>query len=457
MIKSSYKSFSFKLVMFSISIQYLAPALLMIPQLQSYRIPIRMLPYAVNIAMLLLVSRKSRSWREPNWNKWIWGAWIILFANLVHPGTYIKSGAAQFVFQMCIMASTFWGSKAISTKQHLRTLLWVVLTVNALSAIVGMLQVYFPKQFPTTISKQLAASYVQSLQYQSSESGKVIIRPAGLTDLPGGAALGGSIAALLGIYFALEKKQKKRYRVFCLAAAAIGLFALYLTQIRVYFVSIIISFLVMILLNFIRGRIAENVWIGTLCFLVIVSSFVWAQSVGGMKVTDRFLNIKSEGVLKSYEEARWHFVVYTFTELLVQYPFGIGLGNWGMMCDYFGLRYLQRHAEIQITGWLYDGGILLWFFYGAAIISAMTYIYGIAIKSKDNQLAFLAKGIYCINVFILSNTMASPTFNYILGSNFWLFCGVLYAAHKGEELKARMEARAEKEALGDHAKNDQKK
>ena len=42
------------------------------------------------------------------------------------------------------------------------------------------------------------------------------------------------------------------------------------------------------------------------------------------------------GVVQSYQENRGIFLTYTLQELLYEYPFGAGIGRWGMMSAYFG-------------------------------------------------------------------------------------------------------------------------
>ena len=68
------------------------------------------------------------------------------------------------------------------------------------------------------------------------------------------------------------------------------------------------------------------------------------------------------------------FLSYTLQELLYEYPFGAGIGRWGMMSAYFGeptnWQFPALWAEIQLTGWLYDGGVLLWICYAGAIVTA---------------------------------------------------------------------------------------
>ena len=113
-------------------------------------------------------------------------------------------------------------------------------------------------------------------------------------------------------------------------------------------------------------------WIAGSAGALVVASFTWAVAVGGESVVERFQSILDVGVVQSYQENRGIFLSYTLQELLYEYPFGAGIGRWGMMTAYFGdptnWQFPSLWAEIQPTGWLYDGGILLWVFYGGAIV-----------------------------------------------------------------------------------------
>jgi hypothetical protein len=138
--------------------------------------------------------------------------------------------------------------------------------------------------------------------------------------------------------------------------------------------------------------------------------------------------------------------------LTFEYPFGAGLGRWGMMSVYFGepgnWQFPSLHAEIQPTGWLYDGGILMWVFYGAAIFMAMRHTYRIAIM-RDHPLHELAGMTLSVQVLIAGLCFTGPAFNTQLGILFWLMTAVVFAAQRTLVIEYEIEAEAEANAETD--------
>ena len=93
---------------------------------------------------------------------------------------------------------------------------------------------------------------------------------------------------------------------------------------------------------------------------IVAASFIGAITLGGNSVLDRFMTLFSDDPLAVYYRARGVQLNLTFTQLLFEYPFGAGLGRWGMSGAYFGNPALPGiWAEIQITGWMIDGGVLM--------------------------------------------------------------------------------------------------
>ena len=103
-------------------------------------------------------------------------------------------------------------------------------------------------------------------------------------------------------------------------------------------------------------------------------SFSMAVQVGGEKVSSRYLDLAETGLLESYLKNRGHFLDYTFNHVLWEYPFGAGSGRWGMMNNYFGRgsHISSLWAEIQLTGWLYDGVFQCCYFTGALYFPVLT-------------------------------------------------------------------------------------
>ena len=117
---------------------------------------------------------------------------------------------------------------------------------------------------------------------------------------------------------------------------------------------------------------------------LVAGAYVWAVAVGGDSLSDRFSGLFDDGVVRTFQEERGAFLTYTLSELLFEYPFGAGLGRWGMMQVYFGDGAMWEappiHVEIQPTGWLLDGGIPLWLVMGGAILAGLRASYLVAVS-----------------------------------------------------------------------------
>ena len=84
-------------------------------------------------------------------------------------------------------------------------------------------------------------------------------------------------------------------------------------------------------------------------------------------------------------------------------------------------------AEIQLTGWLYDGGVLLWICYAGAIGSATYHTYRIA-GSSDTHLSDLATMVLSVQVLIIGLCFTGPVFNTQMGIVFWLLSASVFGA-----------------------------
>ncbi len=128
-------------------------------------------------------------------------------------------------------------------------------------------------------------------------------------------------------------------------------------------------------------------------------------------------------------------VLPSFPELLPQYPFGAGLGRWGMINQYFGdnsdPKRKSIYVEIMWTGWLLDGGVPLIAAYVAALALAfITAIRITLIRGSDLWLAGALLVAY--NVGALAATFVSPFFMAQGGMELWLLNAALFAAARGE-------------------------
>jgi hypothetical protein len=415
-------------------VQVLWGVLLFVPGSQAYRVYIRGFPYVASLIALGACLRSRGADSGTPGARWILASLGLMVASLVHPATWLMSGAAQVVFQLSIAAPVFWIARSWLTADRLERVLLLVFGANFLSAAVGLLQVYYPQTFmPPEFSRlalRLNADIVGALTYIGAD-GREIVRPPGLTDLPGGAAVSATVTALLGFAFATRERTTHQLRLWFIAAAVIGLTVVYLTQVRSMLVMICVCMMAAGAVRLRQGRVAHTAWIVGSAAVLVVGSFTWAVAVGGDSVVDRFQSILDVGVVESYQANRGMFLSYTLQELLYEYPFGAGIGRWGMMSAYFGdptnWQFPALWAEIQLTGWLYDGGVLLWICYAAAIATATYYTYRIA-SSSEPHLSDLATMVMSMQVLVIGLCFTGPVFNTQTGIVFWLLSASVYGA-----------------------------
>jgi hypothetical protein len=236
------------------------------------------------------------------------------------------------------------------------------------------------------------------------------------------------------------------------AAVLVAVTVVYLTQVRSVLLMLVVCMMVVAFVSLRQGRALQGSWRVSLAAALVIGSFVWAVTLGGDAVAERFEGILDSGVVDTYQENRGFFLEYTIRELVFEYPFGAGLGRWGMMSLYFGepgnWQFPSLHAEIQLTGWLYDGGILMWVLYGMAIVMALRNTYRIAII-REHPLHEFAVMALSVQVLIVGLCFTGPAFNTQLGILFWLMTATVFAAQRTAIIQYEIEAEAEVQAQAD--------
>jgi hypothetical protein len=432
-----------------IAIQFLWGAFIFIPGAQQYRGYIRALPYIASLGMLgLYVTHRTRE-ALPRSSGILIGALLLLVLNLVHPSSQLSAGVAQCIFQLSIAAPLFWAHKVVRAPALVEKLLVIVFAMNALSAGLGVLQVYFPDRFMpsefNSLGLQLNQYYLDGLTYTGSD-GRLIIRPPGLSDQPGAAASAGALTAIIGLGLLLRRRQPGQ-AMLIVGAVTVGFAAIYLSQVRSTLLATIGAVALLALVALRRGRVAAAGSLLLAGAAIVVTSFLWASSIGGDSVSQRFSSLQGGGALDAYRTGRGAFVQQTMGELLDQYPLGAGVGRWGMMHTYFGNQYEYQSApiyvEIQLTGWLLDGGVLMWLLYGGATLLSLWAAFTLT-KGPDPTMSEVALIVLGVNAYILVLAMGAPVFNTQLGILFWMLAGVLHGArnmmnrdvHRGDAYEA---------------------
>ena len=422
-----------------IAMQFLWGALIFLPGAQQYRGYIRGLPYVVSLGMLARYAiRPGNRVSLARGGGLIVCALVLLVVNLLNPRSQLNAGIAQCVFQLSIAAPLFWAPKAVRSRAVLERALMLVFVLNAASAGLGILQVYFPDRFMppefSSLGLQLNQYYISGLTYTGSD-GRVIVRPSGLTDQPGAAATAGALTAIIGLGLLLRRRRPVPVMAI-LAAVTVGFAAIYLSQVCSTLLATIGACALLSLVALRRGRFAGASWVLLTGGTIVVASFMWATSVGGQSVTNRFVRLQGTGAVEAYRTDRGIFVSQTVGELLDQYPLGAGVGRWGMINTYFGSRTeygaAPLYVEIQITGWLLDGGVPMWLFYGGATLLSVWAAFSLT-KARNPAFVEVAIIALAVQAYILVLCMGSPMFNTQMGTIFWTLAGALHGASKAAD------------------------
>jgi hypothetical protein len=386
----------------------------------------RILPYAGNLVLFFWYFERSPSWSRFPGTRWLVLVFALMSAELLHPDSTWIPGGGQVIFCTSIFAPAFWGGKVIRDKRRLDRILYFIFFFNAASALVGFIQTKYDLLMPAQFSSLITERHVMDLQalMYTGANGQNITRPPGLSDVPGAASTAAAYAVILGTALALGLKRFGVTSVVYLLVVAISAITLYLTQVRIAFIMAVIG-LILTAWGVARHSIAYAARISLAGGGLLAVALMYAVSIGGTSVSDRFATLVSASPGETYQENRGHFVQDTINELLPEYLFGAGLGRWGMERVYASAYIKDTDppaiwVEIQMTGWLLDGGFLMWIFYGAAILSSLAYTYKKATGDTDRDVRYLAAIVLTLNLTVVVIMFDSPAFNNQTGSQFWL-------------------------------------
>ena len=409
--------------------------LLLIPALSGLRVVVRSAAFGVSVLFLLLIP--SRRVSRTSLRTCALGIFMLLVMEFFHPeGSGLLAAFAAIMMNLAVMAPIFWVPRTEPSEddvQLLITILWLFYTV---SAILGVLQAYFPGQFQPPLSAILAANTRERLAGLeiSLASGARVFRPMGLTDSPGGAAFAGLYAVLLGTGMLLSVKAPFRgARVLAVGSMIAGLMCLYLCQIRSLLVMTGVCEISLLTLLLVTGRVSRLVGLLGAVGATVPGAFVLALSIGGRAMTDRLTTLVDADPGSVYYASRGRFLETTLNQFLPLYPLGAGLGRWGMLHAYFGDVADGLWVEIQWTAWLFDGGIPLIFLYVTAILIASWGCLKIAlgrIGPRESSLRIWGAVIVAYNVGAIAICFNYPLFGGTGGLEFWLLnMAVLSAAY----------------------------
>jgi hypothetical protein len=407
------------------------PALLYLPGTQAFRLPIRTAAFAISLAAFAWWLVESRAQvRTSKAQSWVAAVMVLLAIMLFHPLTpSLGGGLAQIAVYFAVMAPLFWAPVLIRTPERLARILWLLLICSGCNALVGVLQVYDPRFLPAEFSRVISGNEVAmgSVTF-IGRHGERLLRPPGLFDTPGAVAGPAMSAALLGLVFAVSGIAGwKRLLAFTFAIA--GLAAIYLSQVRISLVMTVLMMGIYTFTTFRQGRVGRGSQFAILAGAIVLGGFVIALALGGPAIRDRVMTLLGVNPIAVYQGARGAQLSITFSEMLYDHPLGAGVGRWGMAAAYFGnFTHLSRPlwAEIQFTGWMIDGGVLMIALYcGALVVTAFTQ-WKVAMLNGHPRLNTCAATVLSANLGTAVLIFSFTPFVTQIGIQYWFLAGALH-------------------------------
>lgn len=241
--------------------------------------------------------------------------------------------------------------------------------------------------------------------------------------------MAGLYAIVFGLGFLVAARHPLQV-VAGLASLPVGLFCIILSQVRSALVVAGILAVALVGVLVAARRYAAAARVTVVVPAVAAGAFIWAVALGGQATIDRFKTLLEGSEV--YYKSRGIFLEETVTEHVPEYPFGAGLGRWGMMLTYFGDSSNPNAAplwvEIQWTGWVFDGGVPLTLAYMAALAAAVVATVRVALYCPDPWLAGWAELIVAYDVAALAITFNATPFAGQTGLEFWLLNATVFAA-----------------------------
>jgi hypothetical protein len=416
--------------------QTLIPALLYVPGAQAFRLPIRVASYAialVGFAAWWFKRGAHRSVPHPS-ERWLILAVGYLTLMLFHPLTNgLLAGFAQVMLYVAIFCAVFWAPAYVERPRQLVRILAFMLICNGINSLVGVLQVYDPDRWmPRELSFVYSTSRMaMEIATYIGPDGRRIVRPPGLFDTPGAVCGAGTVAALLGLVFALERFAWWK-RLGALALGLAGISAIYLSHVRASLVvtlGMMAVYAATLVVQGERKRLTAFVSLGAALVGVGLMASIF---LGGASIRERFSTLLEDDPGSIYYNSRGQQLATGFSELVDEYPFGAGLARWGMMRGYFGdpsnLDSTALWAEVQPNAWMLDGGVFLVGLYTAALLAAALFEWRLASRLFNREDRMWAAVVTAVNVGTLALIFTFVPFATQVGLQYWFLEGALHGA-----------------------------
>jgi len=424
------------------------PALLFIPGVSAIRTPLRIADFTMVLlvwaAVLIFGGRVPRIRTYPP-AMILGGCAVWLLMSIMHPTTNsLISGTAGAVLSISIMCPVFWVPLLKISPERLSRVLRLIFFANLLSALWGLGQVYQPDRFnpPDVHLFNRDANKREALSLTTS-SGRTFYRPFGLTDTPGGAAGAAANVVIIRLILSLRPLPLWR-RAILLGTGFLAMAIIYLSQVRVTLLTTVAGLIVTAAVFVLRRDFFKATFLSICLGSIVVGSLSWVAFVGGAEMIERFVDLLDEDMATNYQKNRGGFVQQTLELDIPRYPLGAGLGRWGQTYFYFGNKSFpfgvgrgELYSEVQVTSWVYDGGVPLLFGYYAALGVALWIVFRIALHANDPDVSFWACVIFTMGLVLLVSTVGWIPFIGPPGLQFWLLTTALYVANEQAGVAAR--------------------
>jgi hypothetical protein len=426
------------------------PALVFVPGVSvspTVRNVTRIAAYVMALLAWVMVARRGRvsvgvtTFPARPWLLCVIG-WLTL--SIGHPGIYsLGAAVAQVVLYLAVLSPAFWAGQALESPRQINRVMALLFLCSALSAVVGIGQVYYPERFnPPYIPAMHGIFQGEDLMYEGA-GGRKIMRPCGLTDTPGAAASAGAVTALIGLCWALRPIAGWK-RAASVVLAISGVAVIYFTQVRTNMVMLVMCVITLMSILLYHGHARSAFALASGGVAALIGALLWVGRTVGSQASDRFGTLVSADPGNLFYRARGGYVLEAFQRIIWEYPLGYGLGWWGMTNMLFAdpARISPVWVEVMIPGWIFDGGAPLLILYAGALVVAVADSFRIAVTSRDRDISFWGAVIVAYNLSIVANCFSYVTFLSSLGPPFWLFSAMLHAADAQARASATNQAPA---------------
>jgi hypothetical protein len=425
------------------------PAFLFVPGIAPVRVLIRMAVFLLPMGIWFAIVQSGRgraggALSAGGWLKVVAG-WLGLM--IVHWGTRsLPAALAQATFYIAVFSPVFWVPKVLASPRQLGRLMTILLVCNAVSSSLGLAQVFRPATFNPPVIPGVTDAPEDSVVFLSltytDQNGRRIIRPCGLGDTPGGAAMAGAAVVMTGLAFSLRRVGMLR-RLASLGAAFCGMAVIYYSQIRMIFLMEVICLAVLAGVFALQRDFARATLLSGLGAAMVVGALSWVMATSGQVVVERFLGLATNDFGGVYRgSGRALYVEHALSAQMWEEPLGMGLGRWGTVSGIFGAGGDGIWVEVMIPGWLADGGIPLLVLYVLALAAAMIDTLRIALTSRDKEIRFWAAVVFASNLSVIATCFSFVTFITVIGMQFWFLAAVVHAADYQARREAAAQARA---------------